>query len=342
MINKTLISVIIPVYNVETYLEECVTSVREQTYQNLEIILVDDGSTDHSGEMCDAFAKMDDRIKVIHKQNGGLSDARNAALPLVCGTYVGYVDSDDTIAKNMYETLLNMAEQYQADIAVCTHDIMGQNTVLEEQNVMGQIYTGEVFLKKYIDAFDQEEVDVTPAVWQRLYHKSVIENLTFPNGRCYEDVVWSAQAFHQSQKVVYTETPFYHYRIRKDGITQIDRTREYIAERAVRDTLAAFTELQQYLEKLKLEELKEKIAYHYYYLILNYYCKLEASQDEVSKVYLEPLKQELKDRKKWRVKYRKKVHGRKKKMILLLPPSWYCLAWKIVGILHGKKKENGK
>ena len=114
-----LISVIVPVYNVEKYLDRCMKSILQQTYHRLEIILVDDGSTDASAAMCDAYARRDSRIRVVHKQNGGLSDARNAGLELAAGDYIGYVDSDDWIEPDMYEYLLENALKYQADIAVC-------------------------------------------------------------------------------------------------------------------------------------------------------------------------------------------------------------------------------
>ena len=114
-----LITVIVPVYNVKDYLQQCVESICGQTYQNLEILLVDDGSTDGSGKICDELAKKDTRIKVIHKPNGGLSDARNAGLDVATGDYIGYVDSDDYIEPDMFEILLTNIEEHQADISCC-------------------------------------------------------------------------------------------------------------------------------------------------------------------------------------------------------------------------------
>ena len=118
MSTNPLISVIVPVYNVEKYLGKCVDSILAQTYENLEIILVEDGTKDNSGAICDAYAAKDSRIRVIHKENGGLSSARNAGMDIARGEYFGFVDSDDWIEPKMYETLLNLAEKYHADL-VC-------------------------------------------------------------------------------------------------------------------------------------------------------------------------------------------------------------------------------
>ena len=118
MSENPLISVIVPVYKVENYLDKCVESILVQTYKNLEILLVDDGSPDRCGEMCDEYAKADSRIKVVHKKNGGLSDARNVALDAMTGEYVAFVDSDDTIAKDYIEVLYGLIEKCQAQMSV--------------------------------------------------------------------------------------------------------------------------------------------------------------------------------------------------------------------------------
>ncbi len=129
-----LISIIIPVYNVERYLRECIDSIIAQTYKNLEIILVDDGSSDKSGEICDEYSKKDSRIKVIHKKNGGLSDARNVALDIAKGDYIGFIDSDDYIEKDMFQILYNLAEEYNAEISSISFYKMLENKVISVRN----------------------------------------------------------------------------------------------------------------------------------------------------------------------------------------------------------------
>ncbi len=118
---EELISIIVPVYNVEQYLEKCVKSIIRQTYKNIEIILIDDGATDSSGKICDKLKLKDNRIKVIHKENGGLSDARNAGLKVAKGEYIGFVDSDDYIKEDMFETLYNLNKKYNSEISIVSY-----------------------------------------------------------------------------------------------------------------------------------------------------------------------------------------------------------------------------
>lgn len=131
---EKLISIIVPVYNVEKYLKECIDSVISQTYKNLEIILVDDGSTDKSGEICDEYSKKDSRIKVIHKENGGLSDARNVALDIAKGEYIGFVDSDDYVEKDMFETLYKLAEEHNTEISSISFYKTLENEIIDVRN----------------------------------------------------------------------------------------------------------------------------------------------------------------------------------------------------------------
>ena len=130
------ISIIVPIYNVEQYLDKCVESLVNQTYKNLEIILVDDGTKDKSGEMADLWSIKDDRIKVIHKKNGGLSDARNAGIKIATGEYITFMDSDDYINYRMYEILMNNLEKYNADISVCAVKKVYKEDVVNEKQVV--------------------------------------------------------------------------------------------------------------------------------------------------------------------------------------------------------------
>lgn len=209
------ISVIIPVYNVEKYLEKCIQSVINQTIKNLEIILVDDGSTDLSGKICDEYSKKDKRIKVIHKENGGLSDARNAGLNIESGEYIVFVDSDDYIEYNMIENLYKCIKKYNADIVCC-----GKYLEDEDGNIIKILnkteeycINGENAIKKMLL---REEIDNT--AWDKMYKKEVFENIRFPYGKYYEDIEPTYKAFKKSSKIAHTSTVDYHYLIRKGSI----------------------------------------------------------------------------------------------------------------------------
>ena len=152
---EDLISVIVPVYNMEQYLERCVNSIVDQTYRNLEIILVDDGSIDRSPRMCDEYAAKDGRIKVVHKVNGGLSDARNAGLQVATGTYIGYVDSDDWIEPQMYQRMYEACIEHQAQVAVCRYAKIYRDHVDREGNGQVTVFDREGILKIYLT--DQPE-----------------------------------------------------------------------------------------------------------------------------------------------------------------------------------------
>ena len=212
-----LISIIVPVYNVENYLKECVDSILKQTYDNIEVIIVDDGSTDNSGKICDEYAKLDARVKVIHKKNGGLADARNTGLRYVTGNFVGFVDSDDFIEKDMYDFLYKKIKEFNADIAVCSsYDYYGD---FGKHNKIDNI-------KIECDNKKAYEIMVTPkyfgcGVWNKLYKRKIIEGIEFPYGRINgEDFIWISKVLLNTNKVYYESIPKYYYRYRKDSLSR--------------------------------------------------------------------------------------------------------------------------
>lgn len=206
-----LISIIVPVYQVEEYISQCIESILKQTYTNLEIILVDDGSEDRSGEICDKYAEDEQRIRVIHKLNGGLSDARNAGLAVAAGEYIGFVDSDDWIEPGMYETLYSVLE-HKGDIAVCNYyydDVGKERVVMCGKEGMFDTYSA---LEKLI-------ADETPNyAWNKLYHKDIFEGILFPQGKKFEDVAIMYLLFERADTICFLDKPLYHYRYRQSGI----------------------------------------------------------------------------------------------------------------------------
>lgn len=216
-----LISVIVPVYKVENYLDECVQSIVSQTYRNLEIILVDDGSPDRCPEMCDEWAKKDARIRVIHKANGGLSSARNAGIDVAKGWYIGFVDSDDFIDEKMYEVLLNGFE-LEDDIVISSLKIAkyesGKIVTFDDAwNISkNQIVNSDIFIYNILSGKSSY------TVWNKLYLASLVKNVSFKEGRNNEDVLFLYELgkIVQKKRIKMVELPYtaYYYRIRPESI----------------------------------------------------------------------------------------------------------------------------
>ena len=218
MEHRELISIIIPMYKVEKYLEKCIQSVVDQTYENLEIILVDDGSPDRCPEICDEWAKKDERIKVIHKENGGISDARNAGLAAATGAYIGFVDSDDYIETNMYEILFEALKKENAAIAMCDCEIVSEDgQVIESKSpIVNEVFTGIQGLHKLADNDGWYYV----TLWNKLCARKVLEGLKFPQGRVYEDEEIVHEVFFRADKIVSLNQKLYNYVQRKGSITK--------------------------------------------------------------------------------------------------------------------------
>ncbi len=214
---ELLISVIVPVYNVEPYIRKCIESIQNQTYKNLEIILVDDGSTDGSGITCDEYAAKDKRIRVIHKKNGGLSDARNAGLEICNGDFIGFVDSDDYIADDMYETLYDFAMKNNLDVAMCSNYL-----VFGDKFVKCKFYKPKIIEDKYSiieDIFVNKQGVSAIGVCNKLFKKNVLENLNFDKGKAYEDVFFALKWIEKTDRFGKIYKNSYFYIQRENSIT---------------------------------------------------------------------------------------------------------------------------
>ncbi|WP_294101981.1 glycosyltransferase [uncultured Ruminococcus sp.] len=222
--NSKMISVVIPVYNVEKYLERCVKSVVEQTYENLEIILVDDGSTDSSGELCDKIALTDDRIKVIHKENGGLSSARNAGIEVANGDYIGFVDSDDYIEKDMYLTLIAPTYEHDVDMCSCTMKDVYSSHVVNFKYEHNAFYCNGKDAYRYILQGKYIPISVCPKIFSR----AVMEKARFAIGKYYEDFFFVAEVMPYVKTVWTVGLPLYCYYHRDDSITTCDFSNRHI------------------------------------------------------------------------------------------------------------------
>ena len=207
------LSVIVPVYKVEPYIHKCVDSILGQTYTNLEVILVDDGSPDNCGKICDEYAAKNKRIKVIHKKNGGQADARNFGIEAATGEIIGFVDSDDYIEPNMYQEMIDYMQQNNLDI-VCadTNQVKGNKIKFKPRYKKNYIWNKEEALCEILNG------NLDNAVWNKIYKSEVIGNIRFPKSRVYEDVATIYKFISNANKIGYISKPYYFY-IKRKGST---------------------------------------------------------------------------------------------------------------------------
>ena len=243
-----LISVVIPVFNVEPYLNKCMTSIVQQSYKELEIIVVDDGSTDNSSQICDEWAVRDSRVRVIHKENGGLSDARNAGLAVATGRYISFVDSDDWLQPQFMEILMKTLKEANADIVEC-----GVLFVDEQGQILRRrCFQGNKAEKNRIEALRAlvKEDGVYQTVWNKLYKRDVLEGILFEKGKYNEDDFWTYQIFDRAEKLIVIPNELYCYLQRKSSIMgggyQLKRLNSLEARLQRMEFLQKYTELANF------------------------------------------------------------------------------------------------
>ena len=214
--NRQLVSIIVPVYNVEQYIEECINSIITQTYEKLEIILVDDGSPDNSGKICDQYAEKDIRIKVIHKKNGGLSSARNAGIAVATGDLITFCDSDDVILPQTISRYIEIQQKYNCDVVSCESLLYknGNTSIIEFYHKSNSItsFLGEDFVRGFLNySYDC-------SVCNKLYKKEVIGNRRFKEGKTNEDILFQYEVL-KDKSIVHVNDGLYLYRMNESGIT---------------------------------------------------------------------------------------------------------------------------
>ncbi len=263
-----LVSVIIPVYNVGEYLQTCIDSVKRQTYKDLQIILVDDGSTDGSGLICDKAAKEDDRIRVIHRTNGGLSAARNSGIEEAHGEYICFIDSDDWVDESFVERLYQLAEKDNADVAACGYYRTGSeeeaaDAVKDREWEKTVHYTNIQAVRELI-----EEKNVKSVVWNKLFKRKLWLHTRFPEGRFHEDEFTTYRVLWEASGVVETDRILYFYRERPSSITGdpgdgVRRKRAFDVAEAKKERYLFFAEREKNLEGIAraqyLDQLKAVI-----------------------------------------------------------------------------------
>lgn len=266
MVNS-LISIIVPIYNIEQYISKCINSIICQTYNNIEIILVDDGSTDMSGIICDEFAKNDLRIKVLHKNNEGLVRARKSGLSIAKGEYIGFVDGDDYIEPDMYEKLLEFASKNKADMVHTGYESLGALFLPCSESEIILNAENRIFLfEKYVLGIKEKTI-LSPSIWSKLFAADLIKKCyeQVPDDCCYgEDFICLGYCFLECKKIVLRQRAFYHYVIRNDSITHI-----HVIDRISKESYL-YRKFYEILRKYNVEEyLEEKIKEYFGHVIWN-------------------------------------------------------------------------
>ena len=312
---KPEISIIVPIYNVEKYLPRCIESILAQTFTNFELILVNDGSEDDSGEVCDRYAKEDKRIKVIHKKNGGVSSARNAGLKNSIGNYIGFVDPDDYIKKDMFNILYNLCKKNNADISICKNSREINGKVLEGKTDMSikELSNNEAMK----ELFKAELYRF--ALWNKLFRYKCFEGVLFPEGRIHEDLSITYKLIASAQKVMFINYEGYIYVKRDLSIL----TQKYNENRL--QSFKAWNEIIEFMKQKYENILDYAITCYIYWSIDNIYYILNQVDDEKArKKYLLQMRQYLNKHYTY-IRNNKMVAINKKYILLALIYNYYLL-----------------
>ncbi|MGM9536201.1 MAG: glycosyltransferase family 2 protein [Intestinibacter sp.] len=320
------ISIVVPVYNVEKYLNRCVDSIINQTYKDLEIILVDDGSTDNCHSICDKYAKVDDRIKVIHKENGGLSDARNIGIENSTGKYISFVDSDDYIHYDMVSRLYKNIKSYKANIAIC-----GYIKTYNDIEKFNEIEVNEIKCLNNIEAidllFDENLGSNFIVSWGKLYDIKLFKNILYPVGKIHEDEFTTYKLLYASEKIVYDSTPLYYYYQREDSIMNIKFNK---------NRMSIFDAFYEQIEFFYINglDIEYKMAVERYIGHL-FFCRDKCinlnNKSEIYKLLRKKQKQIIKIINKYN------QYTQEKKQFVKAPwfnEKWLNLYWKYIGIYN--------
>lgn len=207
---KPLISIVVPIFNVQNYIDDCIQSIISQTYTNIEIILVDDGSTDKSGIICDEYKKKDNRIKVIHKKNGGVSDARNVAIDIFKGKFITFIDGDDIVSVSYVDALFRILSMSNSQIAICAHSDFTVKVPTQSQIV--EIYDYEIYSSDNAIKEILTNGAFTTSPWGKLYDRNLFDNIRYPKGKICEDLSTTWRLFEKTDRIVFRKSPEYFYR----------------------------------------------------------------------------------------------------------------------------------
>ncbi|SFD67105.1 Glycosyltransferase involved in cell wall bisynthesis [Lentibacillus persicus] len=263
------ISVIVPVYKVEQYIHRCIDSILAQTYANIEVIIVDDGSPDRSGAIADEFARTDSRVKVIHKENGGLSDARNCGMTHAAGEFTMFIDSDDWIDQQMIERMTAGALTYKADVVQSSFYYAYDDHLMVDERYMPlsaapTLLTGKNLMRALIT-----NEQVKNFAWGKLYKTQLIRDISFEKDVLFEDVFWAHQVMHRAEKFLLMSDPFYYYYQRNDSIVANYTSRNLDMIKGLRERHRFIEKFYESLTDVSFKGLLKMCLAHYHLLFRN-------------------------------------------------------------------------
>ena len=323
---KETISIAVAVYNSDSYLERAINSLLSQTYQNLEIILVDDGSTDQCPQICDRFAKMDSRVKVIHKSNGGLFSSRNVGIENATGTYIAFLDGDDWVDSNMYESMLYALQDNNADLVSCRYRCIFKDSIIDKSTNMMAIMDNQEMLEKYLE--EDETYLIQNAAWNKLYKRSLINELRFPE-RWYEDMLFTIKLLSLPKKSVYLDHAYHNYVCDRESSIM----NRGINKRIFTDLIPNLYDRSTFLRSIDRNDLALLQDYYLYKRLLIFYIQVSKSKDLNRKQYRKFLTNKLREGKKYyKDMYTTSLAGRydyTKMKIFLFSPFLYRIFTKI-------------
>lgn len=323
---EELVTVVVPVYKVEKYIDKCVESILNQTYSNLEIILVDDGSPDNCGKICDNYIKKDVRIKVVHKENGGLSDARNAGIDIARGKYITFVDSDDYIDSEYVELLYKTIKKDKSDMAISSHKVIYENgTILKKATEEESVLKPKEVLKRilYGDGIDL-------SAWAKLYKIELFGEIRYPKGRLFEDAATTYKLVDKCKKISIISKSTYNYIIRKNSITNVNFSEKKM------DLIISTEEMCNYVKEKypDLEMAANRRLMYAYLSTLTQLIKSNKKNEKVEKKLYDYIKQNSK-----MILRDKNVPKRDKVAIISTKfgLGFFKIMWNIYEILTGRR-----
>ena len=323
---EELVTIVVPVYKVEKYIDRCIKSILNQTYKNLEIILVDDGSPDNCGKICENYAQKDKRIKVVHKENGGLSDARNAGISISNGKYISFIDSDDYIDPEYIELLYKTIKKDKSDMAISSHKVIYENgTVLEKATKEESILKPKEVLKRilYDDGIDL-------SAWAKLYKIELFKEIRYPKGRLFEDAATTYKLVDKCEKISIISRSTYNYIIRGNSITNVNFSEKKM------DLIISTEEMCKYVKKKypDLEEATNRRLMYAYLSTLTQLVKSNEKNENAEKKLYGYIKQNSK------MILRDKNVPKRDKIAIISTKfglGFYKIIWKVYEILTGRR-----